>query len=188
MDIEKILKYHQETISNFIKQNRGIILKLTDELKKRIRSGATIFVAGNGGSMADSIHMVTELMGKFYRKRPPIKAISLGTNPALISAVSNDYSYENSFVRELSGLAQKGDIFIGISTSGKSKNILKTLEKAREIGCLTVLLTGNNLRKKEKISDFLISVPSDDVPRIQECHIFLIHLLCEILEDELYGN
>ncbi len=186
--IKKFLEEHNKIMNEFVLQNEDKIYKLAEELKSKLKGGATIFVVGNGGSMSDSLHMVTELMGKFFKERKPIKAISLGTNPSLISAVSNDYSFEKSFVRELEGLADEGDIFIAISTSGRSKNVLEALKLARRIGCYTVSFVGNDKSEVSEFSNVVISVPSDVVPRIQECHIFLIHIICQMLEEKLYEN
>ncbi len=186
--IKDILEIHQKVIKEFINNNEEKINSLTNTLKDKILSGASIFIAGNGGSMSDSLHMTAELVGKFYKVRKPISAFSLGTNPSLLSATSNDYSFNYSFQRELEGIAKKGDVFIGISTSGRSKNILNALNFAKSIGCFTAAFTGEDVSEVKNISDVVLSVPSNDVPRIQECHIFLIHIICQILEERLYED
>lgn len=170
-----------------------------DELLRRIyafktmivdayRNGAKVLFCGNGGSAADAQHIAAELSGRFYLDRKPLHAEALHCNPSYMTSVSNDYGFEYVFSRAVEAFAKKGDILVGISTSGNSANVLKACEKAREKGVFIVAMTGNNGGKMAQMSDLLINVPSTDTPRIQEAHIMIGHIVCELVEKELFGN
>lgn len=170
-----------------------------DELLRRIyafktmivdayRNGAKVLFCGNGGSAADAQHIAAELSGRFYLDRKPLYAEALHCNPSYMTSVSNDYGFECVFSRAVEAFAKKGDILVGISTSGNSANVLKACEKAREMGVSIVAMTGNNGGKMAQMSDLLINVPSTDTPRIQEAHIMIGHIVCELVEKELFGN
>ena len=138
--------------------------------------------AGNGGSFADAQHLCAEFVSRLIEDRAPMSAVVLGVNGSNISAIGNDYGYENVFARELSTLYRTGDVFLGISTSGKSKNILKAIDVALDIGCITILLTGE--RKAEINSDVLVlNVPSIETMHVQEAHIMVGHIICELVEN-----
>ena len=149
-----------------------------------LRSGRKILIAGNGGSAADCQHFAAELTGRFVNDRRPLNAISLTTDTSAITAIANDYGYEHIFSRQIKGLAKKGDCFIGISTSGNSSNIIRAVDVAKLIGVKTIALCGSRGQLKS-ISDFTISVPHTKTMRIQEAHIFILHILCAIIETEL---
>lgn len=170
-----------------------------DELLRRIyafkamivdayRNGAKVLFCGNGGSAADAQHIAAELSGRFYLDRKPLYAEALHCNPSYMTSVSNDYGFEYVFSRAVEAFAKKGDILVGISTSGNSANVLKACEKAREMGVSIVAMTGNNGGKMAQMSNLLINVPSTDTPRIQEAHIMIGHIVCELVEKELFGN
>lgn len=150
------------------------------------RNGGKVLFCGNGGSAADAQHLAAELSGRFYYDRPPLAAEALHVNTSYLTAVANDYSYDEIFARLLVGAGKKGDVLVGLSTSGNSPNIVRAFERAREMGITTVALTGSTGGKLKPLSDLLLNVPSDDTPRIQESHIMLGHILCEQVESTLF--
>jgi D-sedoheptulose 7-phosphate isomerase len=152
-----------------------------------IKSGNKLMICGNGGSAADAQHMAGEFVCRFYKDRDPLPAIALTTDVSIITAVSNDYTYVDIFSRQVRAIGRKGDILFGISTSGSSKNVLEALKIAKEIGIKTVFLTGETKKDIEKISDIVIKTPSSDTPRIQEMHLLIEHIICEIVENKVYG-
>ena len=152
-------------------------------LIKQIKKGGTIFWCGNGGSAADAQHMSTELMGKLNSFRKPIKSISLTTDSSFITAWSNDYSFDEIFSRQLEGLAQKNDVLIAITTSGKSKNIIKELKYAKKINMKSIILTSENAPKESyELSDIKLLVQSENTQHIQECFLIIEHIICENLD------
>ena len=150
------------------------------------RNGAKVLLCGNGGSAADAQHIAAELSGRFYLDRKPLYAEALHCNSSYLTSVANDYGFESIYSRAVEEMARKGDVLVGISTSGNSANVLKAFEKAREMGITTIAMTGNKGGKIVPLSDLLISVPSDDTPRIQETHIMIGHIVCELVEKELF--
>lgn len=151
-----------------------------------LRQGGKIHFCGNGGSAADAQHLAAELSGRFYYDRPPLNAEALHCNTSYMTAVGNDYGYEWVFARLLRGTGHAGDVLVGLSTSGNSKNILKAYEVCKEMGIRTISLTGETGGKMKEYSDILLNVPSTDTPRIQESHIMLGHILCEWVEADLF--
>jgi D-sedoheptulose 7-phosphate isomerase len=145
-----------------------------------------ILFCGNGGSAGDAQHIAAELSGRFYFDRAPLYAEALHVNSSYLTAVANDYSYDVIYERLVEAQGNKGDILVGISTSGNSKNVLLAMEKAKSLGMVTIGFTGETGGKMAEVSDFLINVPSTDTPRIQESHIMIGHILCEIIEAELF--
>jgi D-sedoheptulose 7-phosphate isomerase len=141
---------------------------------------------GNGGSAADAQHLAAELSGRFYYDRPPLFSEALHVNTSYVTAVANDYSYDVIYSRLVKAMGQKGDVLIGLSTSGNSANVVKAFEAAREKGMITIGFTGATGGKMKDVSDFLINIPSTDTPRIQECHMVLGHTLCEMVELALF--
>jgi len=152
-----------------------------------LKNGGKVIVFGNGGSAADSQHMVAELVGRFKKERKAMPAIALTANTSTITALSNDYGYEASFKRQIEALGKKGDVAIGISTSGTSQNIALALNQAGQMGLKTVALAGKGGGRVKGLVDEAIVVKSDNTPRIQEAHILIIHILCELIEDALTG-
>ena len=144
-----------------------------------------LLLCGNGGSAADAQHLAAELAGKFYLERKPLFAEALHVNTSFLTAVSNDYSYDEVYSRSVEAKGRPGDVLIGLSTSGNSKNIIKAFRTARKIGIKTVGMTGKSGGKIKGLSDYLINVHSSDTPRIQECHILIGHIICEIVERSL---
>ncbi len=145
-----------------------------------------VLLCGNGGSAADAQHIAAELSGKFYYDRPPLDAEALHVNTSYMTAVANDYSYEEVYSRMVRARGHEGDVIIGISTSGNSPNIVKALKTAKDKGMITIGFSGKVGGRMADHCDILIPVPSEDTPRIQEVHIFIGHLICEIVEKELY--
>lgn len=148
--------------------------------------GGKVWFCGNGGSAADAQHLAAELSGRFYFDRPALAAEALHVNTSYLTAVANDYSYEMIYARYLRGAAKPGDVLIGISTSGNSSNVVNAMEVAKEMNVGLVSFTGAGGGKMKKLSDICIEVPSSDTPRIQECHIMIGHIICELVESSLF--
>jgi len=145
-------------------------------------------LAGNGGSAADAQHIAAELVGRYGFDRPSIPSLALTTDTSNLTAIGNDYGYDQVFSRQLDGMGVSGDLFIGISTSGNSKNVLNAFEVAKKKGITTVALVGRDGGEMAKVADFAIVVPSNATPRIQESHILIGHIICDIIEKELFGD
>lgn len=143
---------------------------------------------GNGGSASDAQHIASELSGRFYKDRPPLYAEALHVNSSYMTAVANDYGYEETYARMVEASGRKGDVLVGISTSGNSPNVVKAMQNAKEIGMVTVGFTGSKGGKMKEICDIMIQVPSDDTPRIQEVHILVGHIICQLIEEEMFPN
>ncbi len=152
------------------------------------KNGKKVLTAGNGGSAGDAQHLAAELVSKFLLERPALSAIALTTNTSILTSVGNDYDHELVFARQISAHARKGDIFFAISTSGESKNILRAVEEAKKLGVITIGLTGAKPAAIDKICDYLIKVPSSETPIIQESHLMIEHIICAIIEKQLYNN
>jgi D-sedoheptulose 7-phosphate isomerase len=148
--------------------------------------GNKVLFCGNGGSAADAQHLAAELSGRFYFDRPPLPSEALHVNTSYLTAVANDYGYDEVFSRMVKATGQEGDVLVGLSTSGNSPNVVKAFESAHEKKMITVGLTGEKAGKMDPLSDFLVKVPSADTPRIQECHILIGHILCEMIEAGLF--
>ena len=153
-----------------------------------LRNGGKIHFCGNGGSAADAQHLAAELSGRFYFDRPPLNAEALHCNTSYLTAVGNDYGYDIIFSRLLKGTARKGDVIVGISTSGNSKNIINAFEASKEMGVSIIAMTGETGGKMKDYADILLNVPSKDTPRIQESHIMIGHIICELVETEMFGK
>jgi len=174
-----------------IYENEELLNKIVDVSKKCValyKGDKKTILAGNGGSAADAQHIAAELVGRYGFDRPSLASLSLTTDTSNLTAIGNDYGYEQVFSRQLEGMGQEGDIFIGISTSGNSKNILKAFEVAKRKNILCVALVGKDGGKMAEIADIALVVPSDSTPRIQESHILIGHILCDIIEKEIFGD
>ena len=158
---------------------------LSGEIIKAIRSGHKLVLCGNGGSASDALHFAGEMVGRFQKERSAWSAIVLNSDVATMTAIANDYGYDDIFSRQVEGHTRLGDIFLGISTSGNSENILRAVKTAKEKGAVTAALLGNNGGKIKGIVDYPIVIPCNVTARIQECHILLIHIICEIAEEKL---
>ncbi|MBX1795117.1 D-sedoheptulose 7-phosphate isomerase [Campylobacter jejuni] len=158
------------------------------EVIKAYKNGNKTLLAGNGGSAADAQHIAGEFVSRFYFDRPGIASIALTTDTSILTAIGNDYGYENLFARQVQAQGVKGDVFIGISTSGNSKNILKALELCKQKEIISIGLSGASGGAMNELCDYCIKVPSTCTPRIQEAHILIGHIICAIIEEELFGK
>jgi D-sedoheptulose 7-phosphate isomerase len=162
--------------------------KTVDAITHAFKKGNAVYFAGNGGSAADAQHLAAEFSGRFYKDRKALPSDALHCNSSYLTAVANDYSYDVIYARLLEGLAKSGDVLVGISTSGNSANIIKAFEMAKSIGVVTVGFTGATGGKMKPLSDFLINIPSTTTPRIQESHILVGHIICELVEENIFGK
>ena len=183
--IQQSIAAKQAILDNSDFMNR--IQQAADVITASLRDGGKIHFCGNGGSAADAQHLAAELSGRFYFDRPPLNAEALHCNTSYLTAVGNDYGYDLIFSRLLRGTAKAGDVIVGISTSGNSKNILNAFEVAKEMGVKIVAMTGETGGKMKECADILLNVPSTDTPRIQESHIMIGHIICELVETEMFG-
>jgi D-sedoheptulose 7-phosphate isomerase len=165
-----------------------LIQRVALEMISVYKDGNKVLLAGNGGSASDAQHIAGELVSKFYFDRPGLAAISLVTDTSVLTAIGNDLGYENIFSRQISANGVQGDMFIGISTSGNSENIVKALEECRKNNIITVIFSGYDGGKMKKLCDYCICVPSRDTPRIQENHIMIGHIICAVVEEEIFGK
>ena len=159
---------------------------IADQIITTFKSDGKVFFCGNGGSAADAQHLAAEFSGKYYLDRPALNAEALNVNTAYLTATANDYSFDHIYSRLIEGKGKKGDLLIGLSTSGNSKNVLNALTKAKSLGLTTIGLTGEGGGEMKTLCDLLIEIPSHDTPRIQECHMLIGHTICEIVEQELF--
>ena len=173
--------YANEALLDNIVAVAKLCVKLYQGNKKTI-------LAGNGGSAADAQHIAAELVGRYGFDRPSIPSLALTTDTSNLTAIGNDYGYDFVFSRQLEGMGQNGDIFIGISTSGNSVNVINAFESARKKGITTIALVGKDGGKMAKMADYALVVPSDSTPRIQESHILIGHILCDIIEKEIFAD
>jgi D-sedoheptulose 7-phosphate isomerase len=161
------------------------IQTVADAIVRSLSAGGTIFFVGNGGSSTDAGHLAAELLGRYRYDRQPLRSVALADHTAAMTAIGNDYGYDLTFSRQLRGLGQAGDVVVGLSTSGNSRNVVRALEAARELGIISVAFTGEGGGALGTVADHLVAVPSRETARIQECHMLLGHTLCEIVEATL---
>ena len=183
--IQDSIVVKQAILDNPDFQNR--IQQAAEMMVESLRNGGKIHFCGNGGSAADAQHLAAELSGRFYFDRPPLNAEALHCNTSYLTAVGNDYGYDLIFSRLLRGTAKPGDVIVGISTSGNSKNILNAFETAKEMGVKIIAMTGETGGAMKEFADILLNVASQDTPRIQESHIMIGHIICELVETEMFG-
>lgn len=188
-----IIKRIQESIDLKIKLLADPILlsrirEAAGLIVQAYRSGNKTLFCGNGGSAADAQHLAAELSGKFYLDRPPIHAEACHVNSSFMTAVSNDYSFEMAYARYIQAVGKKGDVLVAISTSGDSENVYQAICQAKEMGFSSIVLSGFTGGRMAEKATILINVPSDDTPRIQESHILIGHIICELVETELFGK
>jgi D-sedoheptulose 7-phosphate isomerase len=190
----------QNTINDLIKASisvkeqiisDGVLAPILEEVIQIItntfQKGGAVYFCGNGGSAADAQHLAAEFSGRFYKDRKALPSEALHCNTSYLTAVANDYSYDVIYSRLIEGIARKGDVLIGLSTSGNSGNILKAFEMANSMGVITIGMTGAGGGKMKAISNYLIEVPSNTTPRIQESHILIGHIICELVEKNIFG-
>ncbi|MBL7713271.1 MAG: D-sedoheptulose 7-phosphate isomerase [Chitinophagaceae bacterium] len=168
------------------------LLTVVDEVVRVIteafRNGNKVLFCGNGGSAADAQHLSAEFSGRFYTDRNPLPSEALHCNTSYLTAVANDYGYDIVYSRMVKGMGRKGDVLVGLSTSGNSVNIVNALQQANEMGMTTIAFTGSGGGKMKSLAAYLVNIPSDDTPRIQESHIMIGHIICQLVEENLFAS
>ncbi|GAB4329237.1 MAG: D-sedoheptulose 7-phosphate isomerase [Promethearchaeota archaeon] len=162
------------------------VAKVVDALVTSFSNGGKVLIFGNGGSAADAQHLAGEFVGRFYRERKALPALALHSNTSVLTAVANDYSYDRVFARQVEAHAARGDVAWGISTSGNSPNVVEAIKVAKDLGAFTLAMTGQKGSKLSQLADECIRVPSNDTPRVQEAHITLGHVICQLVEERLF--
>lgn len=186
MDFKAIIREHQETVEQLLQQSIPTIENIAKKCSDALKDGHMIFLCGNGGSAADCQHIAAELVGRFVTERRSLPAIALTTDTSNLTAIANDYGYEYVFARQVESLVREGDVVIGISTSGNSKNVGRAFEVAKGKGAILIGMTGEKDGEIERLSDVCLQVPSIVTARIQECHIMVGHMICAYI-DEVIG-
>lgn len=176
----------QEIYNN--KELMSLIQEVCTKTIEVYKSANKTLIAGNGGSAADAQHIAGEFVSKFYFDRPGLASLALTTDTSIITAIGNDYGYEKLFSRQVQANGVKGDMFIGISTSGNSANVVEALKECKEKGIITVGLTGASGGKMAELCDYCIKVPSNETPRVQEAHILIGHIICAVVEEAIFGK
>ncbi len=184
--IQESLKVKQALLND--KDILSLIATVAKEFVTALKHGHKILLFGNGGSAADAQHVAAEFVGRFQMERTPLPALALTTNTSALTGIGNDYTYENVFARQVEALGREGDVAVGISTSGKSPNVLKALAAANAKGMVTIALTGKDKGMLKEVARHCICVPADTTPRIQEAHILIGHILSQITELELFDK
>ena len=183
---DRILKSFEESVATTGSAGRRLaeaIAEAAEIIIAACRQGGGVFVFGNGGSAADAQHIACELVGRFRAERPALRAEALTTDSSVLTSIANDYSFQTVFARQLQGKARRGDVAVGLTTSGNSPNVVAALAEARRIGMRTIALTGNGGGKCAELADVLLDVPAGATPRIQEAHVVVYHVLCELIEE-----
>jgi D-sedoheptulose 7-phosphate isomerase len=170
-----------------MQRQADVIEKIGLRLAKVLKAGRTVFLFGNGGSAADAQHIAAELEARFLRERRALPCHALTTNTSTLTAIGNDYGYERTFSRQLEAYCRKGDAAVGISTSGNSPNVIEGIKTAKKLGAVTVGLTNEKGGKLKGLADLCMLVPSTDTQRVQECHMAVGHILCDIIESSIFG-
>jgi len=183
--VKKEFQSHLETIQKVIGTMEEDIVKASELIVQTLKNGNKVLLCGNGGSAADAQHIAAELTGRYKTERRGLPGIALTTDTSALTAIGNDYGHDKVFSRQVEALASKGDILIGISTSGNSENVINALKVAKELGCSSIGLSGRDGGAMNEICDINLIVPSDNTPRIQEIHILVGHTICQIVDNEL---
>jgi D-sedoheptulose 7-phosphate isomerase len=190
MSLERIQEAFRESIAAkeaVTEEDHKLVLEIACTMIDALKRGNKVIWMGNGGSAADAQHLAAELVSKFYLERDGLPSLALHCNTSVLTAVGNDYGFEYVFERQIDALARSGDVIVGISTSGNSPNVLRAVEKARTMGCITVGMTGGSGGQLVHAVDLCFKAPSEDTPRIQEVHITVGHILCEVVEGTIFG-
>ncbi len=185
-EINKTISVMQQILAD--KDLTQLVITIGNHCAKSVANGGKIMFCGNGGSAADAQHLAAEMVGKLMMPRPAMAGLALTTDTSALTAVGNDFGYEYIFSRQVEGLGRAGDIIVGISTSGRSKNVIEAFKAARAKGITTVGMTGANGGDMAPLSDFLIKIPSQETPKIQEGHIVLGHIFCAVVEAAIHGG
>lgn len=194
MELEQIITEHIRksiSVKESILSSPAVMTSIKDAATATVdayKKGRKTLIAGNGGSAADAQHIAGEFVSRFYFDRPGIPSIALSTDTSIITAIGNDYGFDRLFERQVHAQGTEGDIFIGLTTSGNSENIVRALHACKEKGIKSIILTGRSGGKTSNLCDICINVPSEETPRIQESHILIAHIICCIVEEELFGN
>ncbi len=190
MDIKQYIKDSIDTKTQILNDENILetIKKIAVKIVEAYKLDKKVLTAGNGGSAGDAQHIAGELVSKFFFDRPGLTAFSLATDTSILTAIGNDYGYEKSFSRQIQANAKKGDVFIGISTSGNSKNIVLALQDAQKKGVITVGFVGSKNCEMDKYCDYIIHVPSSSTPTIQESHIMIGHIICALVEEAIFSK
>jgi len=186
-DIRNQLQDHRALFEIIERDMAPLVNDMARMLADAFRNGNKLLVMGNGGSAADAQHFVAEMVGRFKLERAALPAVALSTDTSILTAIGNDYGFDSVFSRQVEALAREGDVLAGISTSGNSPNVLKALELGRERGCRTIGLLGRDGGSIKPACDLALVVPSSDTPRIQEGHITIIHIVCDLVEKTLFA-
>lgn len=175
----------------FVRESTDDLLRLADWIRETFADGGKLLIFGNGGSAADAQHLAAEFVNRFLINRRPLPALALTTDSSVLTAIGNDFSFDQVFVKQVQALGRPEDLALGISTSGTSANVVKGMQAAREIGMRTAALTGGTVRPGGDLAalcDLVLNVPADSTPHIQETHLWIEHVLCEIVEKQLFGS
>jgi D-sedoheptulose 7-phosphate isomerase len=173
---------------SFFDANEDLVAVLAREITRALEGGGKVLLFGNGGSAADAQHIAAELVGRFRRERPPLAAVALTTDSSILTGIANDYGYEQVFARQVRALGRPGDVAIGISTSGNSPSVLEAMAVARELGLVTAALTGRDGGRLGPSVQFHLNVPHELTDRVQEVHIMIGHILCQLVEESMKGS
>ena len=186
---ERINSVIDEQINNLIMlKDNGYddkVIEISEVIVQSMKNGGKLMICGNGGSAADSQHIAAEIIGRFVKERKAFPAIALTTDSSILTCMGNDYDFDDIFSRQVEGLGKSGDVLIGISTSGNSKNVVKAVEKAKELGIITVGLLGKDGGKLKELCDYNITFPYKETARVQEHHLMTYHLICEFVEEKM---
>ncbi len=188
---DKMKDYFKESAEikiKFIEENEEKLKEAIEKIIEALERGNKILICGNGGSAADAQHFAAELVGRFKLERKGLPAIALTTDTSILTAIGNDYSFDNIFERQVEALGKEGDVLIGISTSGNSENVIRAVKKAKELNIYTIGLLGKGGGKLKDLVDLALIVPSNNTPRIQECHVTIYHVICEEVEKRLFSD
>lgn len=185
MNYENMINELSKILEEFFSIRAHLFEEVIIKTVESLRTGQKILIFGNGGSAAQAQHFAAELVNKFLKERPPLRAISLTTDTSALTSIANDTSFDQVFSRQIEALGEKGDIAFGLSTSGNSPNMIKAITIAKEKELLTVAFTGKGGGKLSSLPDYLLDVPSESTPRVQEVHLFLLHLLAQEIEEKL---
>ncbi len=184
--IKKAFQESTELRDQFLKDSLGQIIKVVNVITASLKKGNKILLFGNGGSAADAQHLAAEFVNRFTIERPPLPAIALTTDTSIITSIGNDYDFAQIFAKQIRAIGQAGDVAIGMSTSGVSPNVLRGLETAKKMELITIGLTGRDGGQVAQVVDYCLNVPSNSVPRIQEVHITLGHVICQLVDYKLF--
>ncbi|HET6421256.1 MAG TPA: D-sedoheptulose 7-phosphate isomerase [Geobacteraceae bacterium] len=187
-EIRSHMKAHREVVQAIEETLSGGISRTAEMIGKALQNGKKLLLMGNGGSAADAQHFAAEIVGRFLMDRRGLPAMALSTDTSILTAIGNDYGFDAVFRRQVEALAAEGDVVVGISTSGNSENVYSALSLARQMGCRTVGLLGKDGGTIRDIVDIDLTVPSKDTPRIQEGHIMMIHIICDLVEKRLFAG